>query len=204
LSPFSGGYPTTDQIIIFTADGFLLGQNNAVNKAADHFYWVSLRIPPGDPLEHLIKIWQAVGGPGNTAQVTGLQFTPAFAMALRFLSTANNHNNWRSPVNVGNASQVFGAGNKTDAANGITAFGDGTIDLGSLIATNGTVVNGFAMLGSGTYIVPPSAVVFPSGVDSHSDGGGTGDSGCRSTVAASGGGGNACSSTITPGAGSVN
>lgn len=172
--------PLTTQITALAGGNFSIGTDNNVNGNALPYFYVAFSILAGDLPRNLFRTYKVTGN-GGVVQVTGLGFTPQFATARPFVAGAPA-SMWRSPWHVGTDSIEF---NLTDiAADGIRAFGPGTIDLGSTVAPAATDVYGFAVVGGSITIAAPPDYV-PAVITSVPNGG-------IAVVAVSAGGGQAC------------
>jgi len=143
---------------------FTCSSDSNVNTVGFTHYYVALSIPVGDPIRNLFCTYKTTGT-GSILTVSGFGFTPAFAVARPF-TAAGNESAWRGPWHTGNTSTNI---NPTfpSASGHIRAFGVGTLDLGTIIATVGMDVYGFALAASGSVDVTPATVSVPEGWQIH-------------------------------------
>jgi hypothetical protein len=143
-------------ITAFTATGFTIGDASLqVNTNGRTYYWAALHIPAGDPARAFFTTYRITGTAAAVDQVTDLGFTPVFATARIMVGGVSD---WRGPWHTGLTSEAFNGG--TVATQGLRAFGDGTIDLGTNVAVDGVDTYGWAMT-DGEAIVLGDAQVDP-------------------------------------------
>jgi len=143
------------------AGTFTLGTDNNVNDTGTivRYYYVVFDIVATDPIWQTFSTFKVTGGGGIGVHVTGLGYTPAFAVTRPYVAGAPEAA-WRGPIQTGTVSTYCSIANGQIAAGGINAFALGDIAIGSDVAGNGTDVYGFAF-GGGTTTVP--VTVLPTG-----------------------------------------
>jgi hypothetical protein len=143
---------THDETAIGAESGsFSIGDaSTSVNFTGRTYFWAAFHIPAGNVARRLFTTYKAIGTASAVDQVTGLELTPTFATA-RDISGAISE--WRGAWHTGVESESFAGG--TEATQGIRAFGDGTIDLGTTVAPNGMDIYGWAMVGGQVVVYTP-------------------------------------------------
>lgn len=136
--------PLTGIIPSLLTNGFTVGANNNVNSNLLTYYWVAFAIPTTDPIRtSMFQVWKVVGTAAVDDHVTGLGFTPGFAIAREYLASPPI-TAWRGPNDAGTVSHSIDTG-ATYPSTAIDSFAAGDIGIGSAIAPNGTDGYGFAL-----------------------------------------------------------
>ncbi len=136
---------TTDQIQGFTSLGFIVGTDNNVNNIAATYYWMALSFTATQIANAFFQTFKVAGSVAG-ATVTGLGFTPTFAVVREYGAGALG-GQWRGPRHTGTTCSAL-MDEAPNAAGGIEAFGDGTISLGADVAPAAATTYGWAWLSS--------------------------------------------------------
>ncbi len=179
---------------------FFIGLDNNVNSHLLVYYWVAFLIPVGSPIRNHFSTFK-VTGTGSVIQVPTTNYTASFAIARPF-TAAVPQSVRRTPWQAGTNSTRWDLTNIPTG--GIRAFNLNSFDLGTVVASTGMDVYGFAMDGYADVDVFTPPVYEP--IDPPGGGGGGGGVG--------GGGGDGgghdprngdtgCTSVVSPGTGNA-
>lgn len=150
----------TLQIQALKSQCFNVGSDNNVNNAGGGltYYWTAFFIPVGDVIRNLFRTYKATGT-GSVLPVTGFGFTPGFATARQY-TAGLPVSVWRDPWNTLLTSNGFDQVGL--ASGGIRALDSDGITLGTVVASAGMDVYGFALATSGSVTVPVPPVWNPT------------------------------------------
>lgn len=151
---------TTNGIQALNADGFEVGTDSSLNGALAEVCYLLLRIGGNTDMEGFFA-YGTFPGTGAIVQVTGVPFTPEFAFGDA--ATAGGAM-WRSTLHHGVGFDSTGWADSFVNANGIRAFGAGTIDFGTQLSPSGNNVYWVAFNLEGE-ILDPVEVEFDATAD---------------------------------------
>jgi hypothetical protein len=122
--PLTGATALTSNLIqSLDSDGFTLGNNNAVNRNGHAFHWVAFKSYTG----HMSL--GTYTGNGSSKSITGLGFSPEYAMVLSAASTA-------AVQRMSAMTRTFTFGADTGSTTGITSLDSNGFSVGSSSSVN--------------------------------------------------------------------
>jgi hypothetical protein len=122
--PMTGATALTANLIqSLNADGFTLGNNNAVNRSGRTYHWLALKSYTG----HMSL--GTYGGNGTSKSVTGLGFSPEYLMVLPAAATAGVQK-------MSGMTRTFQFGADTGSTTGVTSFDSDGFSVGSNASVN--------------------------------------------------------------------
>jgi hypothetical protein len=114
---------TADLIQSLNANGFTLGANNAVNRSNRAYHWVALKSYTG----HMSL--GTYTGNGTSKSITGLGFSPEYAMVLPAANTA-------AVQRMSAMTRTFTFGADTGSTTGVTSFDSNGFSVGNSTSVN--------------------------------------------------------------------
>lgn len=149
---------TTNAIQALNADGFEIGTDSEVNQNLQVNPW--LAITAAAAIEAFFA-YGSFAGTGAIVQVTGIPFTPEFGFAD---TPSANDGAWRSTLvhAAGTDSTSWTTSGTGTTANGLRAFGAGSIDFGTQISVSGQTAYWIAFNLEGEVLDPTEIEYGPS------------------------------------------
>ncbi|UJA18917.1 hypothetical protein HJD18_00985 [Thermoleophilia bacterium SCSIO 60948] len=117
-----------NSITALDSDGFQIGGSSSANTSAIDYHWIAFSESAGS-----VDVGSYTGNNMNNRSVSGLGFTPAFAL-VRAAPTASRNGVFRAAGWTGNASSYFSA--TANPTTGITALAGGGFTVGNLTHVN--------------------------------------------------------------------
>jgi hypothetical protein len=149
-------YPTVDLIQGFIAPAglqsaaFIVGANNAVNSNGNGYAYVAICLDPVLAAKHLFASLKGTSSGAVTTSITGLGFTPAIALARRFVgNSVTTGAIWRGPDHTGTDSSwssLLASGNDVPSV-GIRSLDADGMTVGTEIAPAGSDFHAWAFKG---------------------------------------------------------
>lgn len=119
-------------ITTLDSDGFQVGNSTSANTSGATYHWIAFSDTAGS-----VDVGSYTGNNATSRSISGLGFTPAFTL-VRAAPTATRNGVFRADAWAANNSSYFSA--TANPTTGVTAFGNGSFNVGNLTHVNANAV----------------------------------------------------------------